>query len=69
MISKLLQKRGVKFLIGGGVAAAVNLFLIYALIEWLGFGTPWLRNLANIISIELSLVLSFFYLSYLGLAQ
>ena len=57
---KLLRKKLVKFLFGGGVAAAVNLFLIFALIEWLGFTTPLLRNVANIIAIELSLILSFF---------
>ncbi len=57
---KLLKQRLVKFLFGGGVAAAVNLLLIFVLIEWLGFETPLLRNIANIISIELSLILSFF---------
>jgi dolichol-phosphate mannosyltransferase len=56
----LLQHRGVKFLFGGGVAAAFNLLLIYLLIDWLGWETTLLRNLANIISIELSLILSFF---------
>jgi dolichol-phosphate mannosyltransferase len=57
---KLLKQRLVKFLFGGGVAAAVNLLLIFILIEWLGFDTSLLRNLANIIAIELSLILSFF---------
>ena len=49
-----------KFLIGGGVAAVFNLILIFLLIDGLGFNTPLLRNIANIVSIELSLVLSFF---------
>ena len=57
---KLLKQRLVKFLFGGGVAAAANLILIFILIEWLGFNTPILRNVANIIAIELSLILSFF---------
>jgi len=57
---KLLKQRTIKFLFGGGVAAAVNLLLIFILIEWLGFQTPMLRNVANIIAIELSLILSFF---------
>lgn len=57
---KLLKQRTIKFLFGGGVAAAVNLLLIFVLIEWLGFQTPVLRNVANIIAIELSLILSFF---------
>jgi dolichol-phosphate mannosyltransferase len=60
MLKKLLQKKVVKFLIGGGVAALINLFLIFVLIEWLGFNTVTLRNLANIIAIELSLLASFF---------
>lgn len=57
---KLFQQRIVKFLFGGGVAAAFNLFLIFVLIEWLGFDTSFLRNVANVIAIELSLILSFF---------
>lgn len=60
MIERLLQQRLLKFLLGGGVAAAFNLLLIYLLIERLGFNTPFLHNSANIISIELSLLLSFF---------
>ncbi|WP_013324417.1 glycosyltransferase [Gloeothece verrucosa] len=49
-----------KFLIGGGFAAAFNIVLMFLLIEWLGFNTVFLRNIANVISIELSLLLSFF---------
>lgn len=57
---RLFKQKVFKFLLGGGVAAAFNLLLIYVLIEWLGFDTSFLRNVANIIAIELSLVLSFF---------
>ncbi len=60
IIKKILQHKTIAFLIGGGVAAAVNLLLIFILIEWLGFDTSFLRNVANIIAIELSLILSFF---------
>lgn len=49
-----------RFLLGGGVAAAFNLILMVLLIEQLGFNTPLLRNLSNLIAIELSLLLSFF---------
>ncbi len=56
----LLRQRVVKFLFGGGVAAAFNLLLIYLLIDRLGWETSLLRNSANILSIELSLILSFF---------
>ncbi|HEY9850416.1 MAG TPA: glycosyltransferase [Leptolyngbyaceae cyanobacterium] len=60
MLSKLFQNRIFKFIIAGGVAAVFNLLLIYALIEMLNFNTPVLRNVANVIAIEISLVFSFF---------
>jgi dolichol-phosphate mannosyltransferase len=60
MLKKLLRQKVFKFLVGGGVAASINLLLIFVLIEWLGFNTPTLRNVANAISIELSLLASFF---------
>ena len=60
MIRKILKKRTFKFLMGGGVSALFNLFLIYIMIEQMGFNTPVLRNIANIIAIELSLIFSFF---------
>jgi dolichol-phosphate mannosyltransferase len=60
MKKNIFQQRIFKFLIGGGVSAAFNLLLIFFLIDVLGFNTPALRNLANAISIELSLVFSFF---------
>ncbi len=53
------SSRGVRFLIGGGVAALLNLLLIAVLIEYLGFDTPWLRSVANVIAIEISLLFSF----------
>ncbi len=59
-MKKLFRQRIFKFLICGGVSAAFNLLLIFLLIDVLGFNTPALRNLANAISIELSLVFSFF---------
>ena len=59
-MKKLFGKRIFKFLIGGGVSAAFNLLLIFLLIDVLGFKTDILQNLANAISIELSLVFSFF---------
>lgn len=60
MFKKLFRSKLFKFLIGGGVAALFNLLLIYGLIEWLNWNTVVLRNLANILSIELSLLASFF---------
>lgn len=60
MNNNILSGKVVKFLLGGGVATAINLLLIFLLIEKFGFDTQFLRNLANIISIELSLIASFF---------
>jgi dolichol-phosphate mannosyltransferase len=60
MLNTLLRSKALKFLIGGGVAAALNVVLMFWLIEGLGFNTPLLRNVANIVSIELSLIASFF---------
>ena len=60
MLKKLLQVKMIKFLLGGGVAAGINLLLMFGLIEGLGFSTPVLRNAANAVSIELSLLASFF---------
>jgi dolichol-phosphate mannosyltransferase len=55
-----MRHKVVKFLFGGGLAALINLLLIFWLIEILGFNTPILENVANIISIEISLLASFF---------
>lgn len=60
MLKKLVRSKIFKFLVGGGVAAAFNLALMFCLIEWLGFNTPFLRNIANVVSIEISLIFSFF---------
>ena len=60
MLKKLFRHKVFKFLVGGGVAAAINLILISVMIEKLGFNTPILRNIANLVSIELSLIASFF---------
>lgn len=60
MLSHLFRLRVSKFILGGGLAAAFNLLLIYLMIERLGFNTPVLRNVANVVSIEISLLFSFF---------
>lgn len=60
MVQKIIQHKVFKFVVGGGVAAGMNLLLIIILIEWLGFNTPSLRAIANAISIEISLLASFF---------
>jgi dolichol-phosphate mannosyltransferase len=60
MLKKMFRSKILKFLLGGGLAAALNLALIYLIIGKLGFNTPFLRNIANVISIEISLIFSFF---------
>ena len=60
MIKTIFQQRIFKFLVGGGVAACFNLLLIFTLVELLKFNTPILRNIANALAIEFSLLLSFF---------
>jgi len=59
-MSSFLSSRIIRFLVGGGVAAALNLVLIFLLVDKAGFDSTALRNLANIISMEISLVASFF---------
>ncbi|WP_159787671.1 glycosyltransferase [Sodalinema gerasimenkoae] len=59
VVQRFWQKRAVRFLFGGGVAAAFNLLLMFLFIEVAGWDTTVLRNAANIISIELSLLFSF----------
>ncbi|MCM0588931.1 MAG: GtrA family protein [Gloeotrichia echinulata DVL01] len=49
-----------KFLIGGGITTCFNLLLIFMLVDWWGWDTPLLHNIANAVSIELSVLLSFF---------
>jgi len=60
MLKNFFSIKIVKFIFGGGLAAALNLVLIFSLIEKFNFNTPLLRNIANVFSIEISLVFSFF---------
>lgn len=59
-LERLLQQRIFRFFIGGGVALTFNILLISIMIELVGFNTPVLRNVANALSTELSLLFSFF---------
>lgn len=60
MLEKRLSSKIVKFLIGGGVTTLFNLILIFLLIDCWGWNTLLLHNVANTVSIELSVLLSFF---------
>jgi dolichol-phosphate mannosyltransferase len=60
MLNKLLEKQAFRYLICGLLTAAFNVILIYYMIDIIRLDTPVLRNLANIASIEISLIFSFF---------
>jgi dolichol-phosphate mannosyltransferase len=60
MLKKLLKKQAFRYLICGGVTAVFNVLLISIMIDFFGLNTPALRNIANISSIEISLIFSFF---------
>lgn len=60
MQDKLYLQKIVKFMIGGGITTGFNLVLIFLLIDWWGWNTPLLHNIANAVSIELSVLLGFF---------
>lgn len=49
-----------KFLIVSGSAVALNLFLLFLMVRYLGFDTPLLENLANAVAMEISIVYNFF---------
>ena len=53
------NERIMKFLIVGCSAAIVNFLLITIFIELLGFKTYFLKNLANILAIEMSAIYNF----------
>ena len=52
-------KRVRKFILVGGTAAAVNLVLMALFVELLYFRSYFLKNVANVISMELSIVYAF----------
>uniref|UniRef100_B8HXE5 Glycosyl transferase family 2 n=1 Tax=Cyanothece sp. (strain PCC 7425 / ATCC 29141) TaxID=395961 RepID=B8HXE5_CYAP4 len=60
LTQRLLNLRLTKFLFAGGVAFLINVLILALLINYWQWNTPILRNLANIVSIEISLVFSFF---------
>lgn len=54
------KQRIFRYLICGIITAIFNVVLIYLIIESWKWNTQFLRNVANIISIEISLLFSFF---------
>jgi putative flippase GtrA len=59
MFKKFLHKKVFRFILCGAITASFNIILIYVMIELLQFDTPFLRYIANFISIEISLLFSF----------
>lgn len=59
-VSHLAQHRFTRFLLLGGTAAIVNLLMMYFLVDVLAWETPVWKNLANAVSMEISLLYSFF---------
>lgn len=59
MLQKQTSKRLIKFLICGAITAAFNVALIAFIIEKLHLTQPLMRNIANLISIEISMLFSF----------
>jgi dolichol-phosphate mannosyltransferase len=49
-----------KFLIVSGSAVILNLLLLYAMVNYLGFDSSLGQNAANVISMELSIIYNFF---------
>jgi len=49
-----------KFLIVSGSAVGINLLLLFFMVRYLGFDTSFLENVANAVSMELSIVYNFF---------
>jgi len=49
-----------KFLVVSGSAVALNLLLLFLMVRYLGFNTPLGENLANALSMELSIIYNFF---------
>jgi dolichol-phosphate mannosyltransferase len=59
-LKQLVNSRIARFLICGVFTAAFNILLLAALIEFFNLRDPLWRNIANFVSIEISVLFSFF---------
>lgn len=59
LLLKLFEKKIVRFLLCGMITAAFNLALMTLIIDGLQIKTAFLRNVANLVSIEVSLLFTF----------
>jgi putative flippase GtrA len=62
---RLWQSKVFRFLVCGVITAVFNVLLLIVIIQAFEIKTPFFRNLANVLSIEVSLVFSFFVLGLL----
>ena len=60
MWKKIINHKIFRFLICGAITAAFNVLVIAVMIEHFRLDTPVQRNIANLLSIEVSLIFSFF---------
>ena len=60
MSRRTAKNRAIRFFLGGTIAAMLNIFIMIFLVDSQGMDTPILRNIANIIAIEISLISAFF---------
>lgn len=60
MWKKIINHKIFRFLLCGAITATFNVLVIAAMIEKFRFNTPVQRNIANLLSIEVSLIFSFF---------
>lgn len=60
VFNRLWQRKVFRFLVCGVVTAVFNVLLLVVIIKAFEIKTPFLRNLANVFSIEVSLFFSFF---------
>lgn len=58
-VGQLFAKKTVRFLVCGAITAAFNIALIALLIDSFSIETAYLRNVANIVAIKVSLIFSF----------
>ena len=56
---ELFKIKQIRFLITGSIGALVNLFLIYLFVNKLKMSSFLMKNYANMISLELSIIFSF----------
>lgn len=59
LVLKMWKKQIFRYLICGAITAAFNIFLLFIIIEGLQLDTPLLRNIANISTLEISVLFSF----------